>query len=85
MIADGTAAEISEKWFDADILLKDAGIFGGERGPCGDTSLEDLKSRGELILGLSTLPAYGLPGEENNVVGFVSTWPPRSASGWVWN
>ena len=71
MIADGTAAEISEKWFDADILLKDAEYLEESEAPAGDTSLEDLKSRGELILGLDdSFPPMGFRDEENNVVGF---------------
>ena len=71
MVADGKAAEISEKWFGTDILLKDAEYLEESEAPEGDTSLEDLKSRGELILGLDdSFPPMGFRDEENNIVGF---------------
>lgn len=71
MISDGKAAEISKKWFDSDILLKDADYLEESEAPAGDTSLEDLKKRGELILGLDdSFPPMGFRDEENNVVGF---------------
>ena len=52
MIQDGTAAEISQKWFGEDILLKDADYLEDRAAAAGDDSLQKVKDKGTLILGL---------------------------------
>ena len=51
MIADGTAAKISEKWFGEDKMLRDK-PFPREITDTGDDSLQYIKDKGTLILGL---------------------------------
>jgi len=51
MIKDGKAAEISNKWFGEDKILKNQS-FPGTIGDGSDSSLDDLMARGTLILGL---------------------------------
>ena len=70
MIADGTAAEISKKWFGEDLLyktdeyLEDAPVKGD------DDSLDKILSRGTFILGLDdSFPPMGFRDENNNIVG----------------
>ncbi len=71
MIADGTAAEISNKWFGADILIKDADYYEESEAPEGDTSLDDLLSRGKLVVGLDdSFPPMGFRDENGDIVGF---------------
>lgn len=71
MIADGTAAEISNKWFGADILIKDADYYEESEAPEGDTSLDDLLSRGKLVVGLDdSFPPMGFRDENGEIVGF---------------
>lgn len=72
MMADGTAAEISKKWFGEDILLKDAAYVAGTKPEISadDKSLEDIKARGKMILGLDdSFPPMGFRDEKNNIVG----------------
>lgn len=71
MIADGTAAEISNKWFGEDILLKDGNFLKEDAAPEGDGSLEAVLSKGTLVLGLDdNFPPMGFRDESNNIVGF---------------
>lgn len=71
MIADGTAAEISNKWFGEDILLKDQEFYGVSEAPAGDESLNKVKESGKLILGLDdSFPPMGFRDDNNEVVGF---------------
>lgn len=71
MIADGKAAEISNKWFGSDILLKDQKFYKESEASADDTSLQKIKDKGTLILGLDdTFPPMGFRDENNNVVGF---------------
>ena len=71
MIADGKAAEISDKWFGKDILLKDQSYLEDVTIPEGDTSLQDVLDKGEFVLGLDdSFPPMGYRDEQNNVVGF---------------
>ena len=71
MIADGTAAEISNKWFGEDILLKDQKFYGKSEASADDKSLEKVKQSGKLILGLDdSFPPMGFRDDNNNVVGF---------------
>jgi ABC-type amino acid transport substrate-binding protein len=71
MIQDGKAAEISNKWFGDDILLKNQDFYKESTAPEGDGSLEAIKAKGELILGLDdSFPPMGFRDENNNIVGF---------------
>ncbi|MDR1687414.1 MAG: transporter substrate-binding domain-containing protein [Clostridiales bacterium] len=71
MIQDGKAAEISNKWFGEDILLKNQDFYKETAAPEGDGSLEAIKTKGELILGLDdSFPPMGFRDENNNIVGF---------------
>ena len=71
MIQDGTAAEISQKWFGEDILLKDADYLEDRAAAAGDDSLQKVKDKGTLILGLDdSFPPMGFRDENDQVVGF---------------
>lgn len=71
MAADGTAAEISKKWFGEDILIRDADFYEESEAPAGDTSLDDVKSKGTLILGLDdSFPPMGFRDNSGEIVGF---------------
>ena len=71
MIQDGTAAEISQKWFGEDILLKDADYLEESTAAAGDDSLQKVKDKGTLILGLDdSFPPMGFRDENDQVVGF---------------
>ena len=71
MISDGKAAEISEKWFGADILLKDQAFKEESEAAADDKSLENIKAKGTLVLGLDdSFPPMGYRDDANNIVGF---------------
>ncbi len=71
MIADGTAAEISEKWFGDDVLLKNEDYIEEAEAPADDTSLQNVLDKGTLILGLDdSFPPMGFRDDSNNIVGF---------------
>ncbi len=71
MLEDGTAAEISEKWFGEDIMIRDADFYEETEAPEGDTSLDDIKAKGTLILGLDdSFPPMGFRDEAGDIVGF---------------
>lgn len=71
MIADGTAAEISQKWFDTDALFKDKGFLEESEAPADDKSLESIKSKGKFIVGLDdSYPPMGFRDDKNEIVGF---------------
>jgi ABC-type amino acid transport substrate-binding protein len=71
MIADGTAGEISTKWFGADVLFRDQQFIEESEAPAGDTSLDDIKAKGRLILGLDdSYPPMGFRDDKNEIVGF---------------
>ena len=74
MIDDGTAAEISKKWFGENILVKnDVYIEKGlilDSAPL-DQSLQKIKDKGQLVLGLdASFPPMGFTDENNEIVGF---------------
>ncbi len=70
MIEDGTAAEISEKWFGTDLIINDQPYPVEKEPDADDTSLEDLKERGEFIVGLDdSFPPMGFLNEDNEIVG----------------
>lgn len=71
MIADGTAAEISQKWFGTDALFKDKGFLEETEAPAEDKSLETIKANGKIIVGLDdSYPPMGFRDDKNEVVGF---------------
>ena len=72
MIADGTAAEIATRWFDADIYyadseyIHDLSVVAPE-----DNSLETVMTKGELVLGLDVgFKPMGYYDEQGAIVGF---------------
>ncbi len=71
MLEDGAADEISEKWFGEDIMIRDADFYEETEAPEGDTSLDDIKAKGTLILGLDdSFPPMGFRDEAGDIVGF---------------
>jgi len=71
MIKDGKAAEISNKWFGKDALLKDKAFLEDSTAPAGDTSLDEIKAKGKFIVGLDdSYPPMGFRDEKNEIVGF---------------
>lgn len=71
MIADGTAAQISQKWFGTDALFKDKGFLEETAAPADDKSLEAIKSKGKFIVGLDdSYPPMGFRDDKNEIVGF---------------
>ncbi len=71
MLEDGTAAEISKKWFGEDIMIRDADFYEESEVPAGDTSLEDIKAKGTFVLGLDeNFPPMGFRDESGTIVGF---------------
>ncbi|NLY69004.1 MAG: transporter substrate-binding domain-containing protein [Clostridiales bacterium] len=70
MIADGTAAKISEKWFGEDKMLRDK-PFPREITDTGDDSLQYIKDKGTLILGLDVgFEPMGFYDDSGEIVGF---------------
>ena len=71
MIQDGKAAEISQKWFGEDIMLKDVDYLKESTAPASDDSLKKIKDKGTFILGLDdSFPPMGFRDENDTVVGF---------------
>lgn len=71
MVADGTAAEISQKWFGTDALFKDQAFLEESAAPADDKSLETIKSKGKFIVGLDdSYPPMGFRDDKNEIVGF---------------
>lgn len=71
MIADGTAAKISEKWFGTDALFKDQAFIEESAAPAEDKSLETIKAKGKFIVGLDdSYPPMGFRDDKNEIVGF---------------
>lgn len=72
MIEDGAAAEISDTWFGEDILLKDQSYYNEEEmAQTGDGSLQAVKDKGTLVLGLdASFPPMGFTAENGDIVGF---------------
>jgi len=71
MIADGKMAEISKKWFGADIVLKDADYVEEHEASADDESLQKIKDKGYFIVGLDdSFPPMGYRDENNEIVGF---------------
>jgi ABC-type amino acid transport substrate-binding protein len=70
MITEGKASEISMKWFNEDLVLKNSPFLKESIAPADDKSLEKILEKGELgIAGMSSAePFYFSKG--NNVVGF---------------
>ena len=71
MIADGAAAEISKKWFGADILFKDIEYKEDTTIAEDDNSLQAILDKGTFVLGLDdSFPPMGYRDDNNNIVGF---------------
>lgn len=71
MIADGKAAEISNKWFGADVLFKDKAFLKETQAPADDKSLENIKAKGKIVVGLDdSYPPMGFRDEKNEIAGF---------------
>ena len=71
MIADGKFAEISNKWFGKDVTVANAAFPRAIEEVEGDTSLEYVLNKGELILGLDeTFPPMGYRDANGDIVGF---------------
>ncbi len=71
MIADGAAAEISNKWFGDDVILCADTYIEESVAPEGDNSLASIIDKGTFILGLDdSFPPMGYRDEANNIVGF---------------
>ena len=71
MIDDGKAAEISKKWFGENILVKNDTYIEDTTAPGGDQSLQKIKDKGQLVLGLdASFPPMGFTDENNEIVGF---------------
>ncbi len=70
MMEDGTAAEISEKWFGKDVLLKDMDFIEESEAKADDQSLQKVLDAGKLVVGGDVYypPMAFLDGEE--VIGF---------------
>ncbi len=70
MIADGTAAKISTDWFGEDKVLKDQ-QYPRAIEDTGDDSLQKIKDKGEIILGLDVgFKPMGFYDDAGNIVGF---------------
>lgn len=70
MYEDGTSEEISNKWFGTNLIVDDRDFPKDAEVSADDTSLEDLKSRGKLVLGLDdSFPPMGFRDENNDIVG----------------
>ncbi len=70
MIADGTFATISEKWFGEDVALADA-EFPEAYEAEEDDSLQLVLDKGELVMGLDDhFPPMGFRDENSEIVGF---------------
>lgn len=72
MAEDGTAAEISKKWFGENLYLSDQEYTEDLTPQEGDTSLTDIQSKGKIVLGLDeNFPPMGYrDAESNEIVGF---------------
>ena len=71
MIADGAAAEISQKWFGTDALFKDMNFIEESAATAEDKSLEAVKAKGKFIVGLDdSYPPMGFRDDKNEIVGF---------------
>lgn len=68
MKKDGTLAEITKKWFGEDISIVPDTFTPTETN---DDSLEKIKQKGEMILGLdSSFPPMGYENDKGEIVGY---------------
>ncbi len=71
MIADGTAAAISNKWFGDDVILNADTYIEESEAIEGDNSLQAILDKGTFVLGLDdSFPPMGYRDEANEIVGF---------------
>ena len=71
LVENGKAKDISEKWFGKNIVVfdKDAGDEADQDGTY--KSWEDIKAKGEIVVGLDdTFAPMGFRNESNELVGF---------------
>lgn len=65
---DGSLGEISTKWFGSDVTTVPETY---EKAETTDDSLQKIKDKGELVLGLDdSFPPMGYRDEDQNIVGF---------------
>lgn len=65
---DGSLGEISTKWFGSDVTTVSETY---EKAETTDDSLQKIKDKGELVLGLDdSFPPMGYRDEDQNIVGF---------------
>lgn len=69
---DGTAAEISKKWFGEDAILRDNEFPSDMTAPEEDNSLQEILDKGTLVMGFDNeYPPMGFIDEDTNeTVGF---------------
>lgn len=69
---DGTAAEISKKWFGEDAILRDNEFPSDMTAPADDNSLQTILDKGTLVMGFDNeYPPMGFIDEDTNeTVGF---------------
>ena len=71
MTADGKAGEIAKKWFGSDVMLRDPEYPRELNEEEGDSSLQYILDKGELILGLDeNFPPMGYRDANGDIIGF---------------
>lgn len=71
MMEDGTMQQISQKWFGKDATLKDAAYLKESKAPEGDTSLQKILEKGELVMGLDDgFPPMGFRDQDQEIKGY---------------
>ncbi|WP_343209262.1 transporter substrate-binding domain-containing protein [Anaerolentibacter hominis] len=71
MIEDGTALELSEKWFGRDTLLKDVDYIKETSAPAEDDSWTKIQEKGTFIVGLDdSYPPMGFRDESGELAGY---------------
>ncbi|MEG1755813.1 MAG: transporter substrate-binding domain-containing protein [Clostridia bacterium] len=71
LVADGTAAKVSQQWLGADLVLKDQPFLEENSAPADDASWTKIQERGYFVLGLdASFPPMGFVNEKNEIIGF---------------
>lgn len=71
LYANGTAAEISKKWFGEDVILRGNDFPTEINENPEDTSMAYILGKDEIILGLdASFPPMGYTDDDGNIVGF---------------
>ncbi|MEG2204600.1 MAG: transporter substrate-binding domain-containing protein, partial [Oscillospiraceae bacterium] len=83
MIADGKAAEISEKWFGTDVLFKDKSFLEETQAPATDKSLEAVKAAGKagkvLVVGYDNIRAIAPMLKDGRVLATADQFAAKQA------